>query len=119
MILKKQKYPFLVYIDKVWDYASHNALTDLIRYKNEWFLVFRESDKHVHGSNGVIRLLSSRDAIIWQSVEVFEENGVDLRDPKLSITSDGRLMLLMGGTVYSSDHRYIMHQSRVVFSKDG
>lgn len=119
MILKKQKFPFLVYIDKIWDYAPHNALTDLIRFNNNWFLVFRESDKHVDGANGIIRILTSHDAIVWQPVHHFQENGIDLRDPKLSVAADGRLMLLMGGTVYSDDHRYIMQQSRVAFSNDG
>ncbi len=119
MILKKQGYPFLVYIDKVWDYAPHNAMTDLIRFKDHWFLVFRESDKHVKGANGIIRILSSHDAIIWQPICLFQEDGVDLRDPKLSLTPDGRLMLLMGGTRYSDERHYIVQQSRVAFSQDG
>ncbi|MBA2726623.1 MAG: exo-alpha-sialidase [Parachlamydiaceae bacterium] len=119
MILKKQGYPFLVYIDKIWDFAPHNALTDLIRFKDNWYLVFRESDKHAKGANGIIRILSSHDALIWRPVCFFQESGIDLRDPKLSHTPDGRLMLLMGGTIYSDDHRYIVQQSRVAFSNDG
>lgn len=119
MILKRHGKPFLVYIDKIWDYAPHNAMTDLIRYDDHWFLVFRESDKHAKGANGIIRILRSHDAVIWRPVHYFQERGVDLRDPKLSITPDGQLMLLMGGTVYTSNHRYVVQQSRVAFSNDG
>ena len=119
MILKKQDLPFLVSIIKIWDYAPHNALTDLIRFKDKWYLVFRESDSHVKGADGTIRLLASRDAIIWKPVALFHEDGIDLRDPKLSVAPDGRLMLLMGGTLYSEQQEYVAHQSRVSFSNDG
>lgn len=119
MILKRQAYPFLIYIDKIWDYAPHNGLTDLIRFKDQWFLVFREAETHARGSNGIIRILTSHDAVIWQSAGILQESGIDLRDPKLSITPDGRLMLLMGGSLYTKEQGYIVQQSRVAFSSDG
>ena len=49
---------------------------------------------------GVTRVFSSDDGSAWSSEAVVSEEGVDLRDSKLTITPDGRLMLLMGGSVY-------------------
>jgi hypothetical protein len=46
------------------------------------------------------------------------EDGVDLRDSKLSITPDHRLMLVLGGTVHEKG-KVIKRQPRVAFSKDG
>ena len=32
---------------KIWDAAPHNAFTDLVRFKDRWFCVFREGATHV------------------------------------------------------------------------
>src|SRR5688500_15664736 len=32
---------------KIWDAAPHNAFTDLVRFKDKWFCVFREGATHV------------------------------------------------------------------------
>jgi hypothetical protein len=114
----EKKFPILLSVKKIWSKAKHNALTDLIRYKNRWFCIFRESSKHVYGKNGTIRLIVSEDGETWKSLAHLKEAYVDLRDPKLSITPDGRLMMLVGGTVYRGK-KYISRQSRVAFSEDG
>jgi hypothetical protein len=88
---------------KIWDGAPHNAFTDLIRFGDAWICVFRESTSHVPGTNGVIRVLSSSDTKTWESVAAVSENGVDLRDPKVSIAPDGRLILLAGGSIYDGE----------------
>ncbi len=88
--------PQIVSVEKIWDAAPHNAFTDLIRFKDRWFCTFRESEAHV-GGDGRIRLIESRDGKTWTSAALLEEKGVDLRDPKLSITPDGRLMVVAGG----------------------
>lgn len=114
----EKKVPQLISLNKIWSKAQHNALTDLIYYKNRWFCTFRESSTHVYGQNGTIRIISSEDSEEWKSYVHLKEEGVDLRDPKLSMTPDGRLMLLVGGTIYKG-RKYISRQSRVTFSQDG
>jgi len=52
-------------------------------------------------------------------VTVFAEQGIDLRDPKLSITPENQLMLLLGGSVYSEEGNYISKQPKIAFSLDG
>jgi hypothetical protein len=111
--------PILISAKKIWGTAKHSAFTDLIRFNQRWYCVFRESDEHVGGNNGVIRLIESVDGDTWKSAAVFSEKGIDLRDPKLSVTPDNRLMLLFGGTQYSENGEYITRQPRVAFSKDG
>lgn len=90
----------VVSVTKVWDKAGHNAFTDLVRYKNLWYLCFRESSGHV-GSDGTIRILISSTGESWVDYAEVKEVGVDLRDPKFEVMPDGkRLYLVMGGSVY-------------------
>lgn len=119
MIFKVKEKPKIVTLQKIWDSAPHNAMTDLAYFQNSWFCSLRESDKHVKGKNGTIRIIASQEAASWRSVALFEEEGIDLRDPKLSLTPDGRLMLLVGGTIYGPRGKYISRQPHVAFSSDG
>ncbi len=114
----------LVQVKKIWDLAPHNAFTDLIIHKDLWYCVFREGSSHVPGSNGTVRIIRSVDGENWKNAAVISENGVDLRDPKVSIMPDGRLMLLIGGAIYGNTdsqqrRKLVSHQTRVSFSKDG
>jgi hypothetical protein len=77
---------------KIWDEGKHNAFTDLIRWHDRWYCTFREADGHV-GGDGRLRVLQSDDGETWTSVALVAEAGIDLRDPKLSITPDDRLMI--------------------------
>lgn len=110
--------PRLNSVRKIWDRAEHSAFTDLIRFRNRWYCCFREADSHAAGRDGIVRILVSDDGESWNSAAEIAEDGVDLRDPKLSITPDKRLMAVMGGSVYR-DGKFITRQSRVSFSGDG
>lgn len=117
-IRPQQTYPCLVSLKKIWDQAPHNAFTDLIFYRGKFLCVFRESDSHAAGVDGVIRILSSVDAKVWESVAVLKMSGIDLRDPHLSVMPDGRLLLIMGGSVYEGE-KLLAHRPYVTFSNDG
>jgi hypothetical protein len=107
-------------VRRIWDEAPHNAFTDLIRFRGRFYCTFREGAGHVHnedGSEGKIRVIVSDDARQWNPVALLAEVGIDLRDPKLSITPDGRLMLLMGGSYYR-DGELQRQLSRVAFSNE-
>ena len=109
--------PTLVKVSRIWDVGAHNAFTDLIRFRDRWYCTFREGDDHV-GGDGRIRVLTSADGEAWTSAALVGETGIDLRDPKLSIMPDGRLMMIAGGSVYEGK-RYLGRQPRVMFSPDG
>jgi len=110
--------PEIVSVEKIWDKGAHNAFTDLTRWQGKWYCTFRESDGHV-GGDGKLRVLESVDGKAWASVALIAEEGIDLRDPKLSITPDDRLMIVAGGSVYQGGKTLKGRQPRVCFSKDG
>jgi len=112
-----QKPPELISVKKIWSAGRHNAFTDLCRFDGKWFCTFREAEAHV-GGNGLIRVLTSGDGENWQSAAALTEDGVDLRDPKLSVTPDNRLMVVMGGSVYEGK-TLRGRQPRVAFSTNG
>ena len=109
--------PTLVSVTKIWDKAPHCAFTDLLRWKKTWLCCFREATGH-GGDNGTVRVITSPDGTNWKSLAVLKQPGIDLRDPKLSIHPDGRLMLLMGGIV-NLNSKYHTRSPRVAFSHDG
>jgi len=103
----------------IWDKAPHSAFTDLARFKGSFYCTFREGTGHVpgrSGADGAIRVISSvDDGEAWKSVALLAEDGVDLRDPKISITPDGRLMLTIGGSFYEEGKR-LKCEPRIAFS---
>lgn len=107
-----------VSVRKIWDAAPHNAFTDLARFEGKWFCVFRESGGHM-ARDGKIRVIVSDDGDHWKSAALLTEDGIDLRDPNLSTTPDGQLMLTMGGAIYRGGQQLLGRQSRVSFSKNG
>ncbi|AMV40007.1 sialidase family protein [Planctomyces sp. SH-PL62] len=106
----------IVDVKKVWDDANHNAFTDLIRFQDRWFLTFREGKGHV-SPDGAIRVLTSTDGDEWASAARLTSETGDLRDPKLSITPDGRLMLAGASALHQPAKAG--HQSLAWFSRDG
>ncbi len=110
--------PVLVEVTKIWDRAPYNSFTDLIRFGGKWYCVFREGEKHVYGEDGKIRVIVSDDGRSWESAALLAEEGKDLRDPKLAVTPDGRLMIAFGGSVYEGETN-TSRQSYVTFSEDG
>ena len=109
--------PEIVSVDKIWDHAPHNAFTDLIRFTDCWWCTCREADSHERG-DGSIRVICSADGDRWESAALLEESGVDLRDPKLSVTPDGRLMLVAGCSLFV-DRQYRTRSPRIAHSADG
>lgn len=108
-------------VQKIWDEGDHNAFTDLILYNGRFYCSFREGSGHVPGDedvDGTVRIISSQDGENWMSVALLETEGIDLRDPKLSITPDGRLMVIIGGSDYDK-HKLNGRNPYVSFSSDG
>ncbi|TFH00518.1 MAG: hypothetical protein E4H13_07270 [Calditrichales bacterium] len=105
----------IISVERIWDRAGHNAFTDLIRFNGKLFCTFREGSGHIPGLDGTIRVICTEDGQNWRSVTLISEKDVDLRDPKLSVTPDGRLMVLMGGSFYRDGER-LKTETRVSFS---
>lgn len=113
------KSPRVAHTQMIWDAAPHNAFTDLARWNGQWYCSFREGT--AHGSyDGTVRILNSTDGREWQSAARFVEQGSDLRDPKLCILPDGRLLVGVGARTQDTEDPGNWHTvSRVYISADG
>lgn len=106
----------LLDVRKIWDAAPHNAFTDLVRHHNALWCVFREGSAHV-SPDGAIRVLTSRDGGTWTSAALIRSNDGDLRDPHLSITPRGEMMLVAAAALKPGSPA--RHQTYAWFSKNG
>jgi hypothetical protein len=88
-------------VKMIWDGAPHNAFTDLVRWRDQFYCAFREGEGHA-GDLGKLRILRSGDGSDWESVGLISLDGYDLRDAALSITPEDRLLLL-GGAQQTGD----------------
>jgi len=92
-----------VTVKKIWDSAAYNSFTDLIRFDNAFYCAFREGTSHVSSKNdGHLRILKSTDGTAWHSVALLKVKGLDLRDPKLSVTPDHRIMVTTAGAIFNA-----------------
>lgn len=121
LFLQVYSYAGPVEVKKIWDKGPHNAFTDLIRYKSYFYCTFREGNNHVPkvvADNGKIRVIRSKDGKKWESVALLTDNVYDLRDPKISITPENKLMLIMGGSHYENG-KLLGQLPHVSFSDNG
>jgi len=93
-------------VRKIWDQAPHNAFTDLLRWNDRFYCVFREGRGHV-STDGKVRVLESKDTDVWETRALIALAGYDLRDAHVSVTPDGRLMLVGGVAPRKSARRTI------------
>lgn len=107
----------LIEVNKVWDVGPHNAFTDLVRFQDQWFLSFREANAHAVSGDGDLRVIRSADGVVWESVALLDYGPEwDMRDGKLHVTSDGRLMLNTAAAPLAATSQ---RQSLVWFTDDG
>jgi hypothetical protein len=106
----------LVDVHRIWDRAPHSAFTDLVRFRDRWFCVFREGAGHV-SPDGALRVIASDDGRQWESAALLTSWDSDLRDAKNTVTPGGQLMLAGAEALHQpAGHK---HQSLVWFSDDG
>ncbi|NRD74541.1 exo-alpha-sialidase [Shewanella sp. VB17] len=106
----------LVSVDKIWDQGEHNAFTDMVRFGDELYCVFREGSAHV-SDDGSLRVIRSFDeGHTWESVVLMQMAHADLRDGKL-LVYEGELLLLGLGSFISRVKQ--MRQSYLWRSDDG
>ena len=93
---------YKVTVNRVYgDGSKYCAFTSLLKRGMFYYLAFREGDSHVNEDDyGVIKILYSKDAKQWNHYQTIQGNSIDLRDPNLSVTPDGHLLLICGGRTY-------------------
>jgi len=108
----------ITYIKKLWNKAKHNAFTDLCAFDGKLYCCFREAINHVAG-NGIIRVLALNtqgDILGTQCLRVAQ---ADLRDPKLSVTPDGKLLLIAYARRHDANNKTVLSQCLCWSSADG
>ncbi|MCS7181361.1 MAG: hypothetical protein NZ891_08465 [bacterium] len=65
----------------VWWDGYHNAFTDIIKFKDNFFITFKHATKHTISGNGEIYIIKSKDLEQWQLIKKFPLLP-DSRDPK-------------------------------------
>lgn len=81
------------YLLQLCSAGSHNAFTDLCLFNNLLYCCFRQARNHV-SDDGIIKIftLSLKGKVLNKSC--LSVANCDLRDPKLTVTPDGKLMLI-------------------------
>ena len=105
--------------------GEHNAFTDLVRFKDKFYLTFRSCpDGHMVHPTASIIILSSADANQWEQVHRFRVAKRDTRDPHFLIFRD--TLFVYTGTWYcgetspkSEDYDLNKHLGYAAWSKDG
>lgn len=89
-------------IRRVFHNGEHNAFTDLVRFRDKFYLAFRSCpDGHmVHPSSSIV-ILSSEDASEWEPVHRFSVPRRDTRDPHFLVFKDR--LFVYTGTWYCGD----------------
>lgn len=83
----------LNWLKKIGNKAFHNAFVDLCEFEQQLFCCFREAQNHV-SADGSIRILTMDfQGNITRTLRIAIPN-TDLRDPKVSVTPKGELLLI-------------------------
>ena len=61
----------------------HNAFTDLIYWKGDFYLAFRSAPSHINFQSKIV-VMRSTDARSWTTLVELPYTGEDIRDPKLA-----------------------------------
>jgi hypothetical protein len=101
----------------IWAEAPHNAFTDLHRQHERWYCTFREGAAHV-SPDGAVRILVSDEGREWRSIARLTVPWADLRDPKLTETPDGRMLITAGALLHEAKDG-TTNRSLAWISKDG
>ena len=121
-LMAQQRQDVNIRVDRIWSNGEYCSFASMVKFKGKFYVSFREADTHQilkeENRCGKSRILVSDDGEQWRSVALLEKEGYDLRDPKLSVTPDGRLMVIMGGSVYKNLKLVNMYP-QVAFSTDG
>jgi len=83
----------LNWLKKIGNKADHNAFVDLCEFNQQLFCCYREAKNHI-SADGTIRILTlDMEGKVLHSNRIAIAN-TDLRDPKVSITPDGDILLI-------------------------
>jgi hypothetical protein len=98
--------------------AKHNAFTDLCVFKTSLYCCFRQARNHV-SNDGLIRIHILNLAGDISSSSFIKMVNTDLRDPKLTVSPDGKLILLAYARYFADDGQRLITHNLCWVSQDG
>lgn len=108
----------LNWIKKIGYKADHNAFVDLCAFNQQLFCCYREAENHL-SADGTIRILSLDYAgnVLHSSQITIPKT--DLRDPKITLTPEGHIMLIAYARQTSIDNKTIGRRNLMWVSQTG
>ncbi|WP_100656284.1 hypothetical protein [Alteromonas flava] len=116
--MKKVQKLSLQWLKRVTFKHNHSAFTDLIEFKTNLWLCFREATNHISGDGKIVVLQLRADGSVI-SRYALNLPGADLRDPKLSVTPMGELLLLAYARFTDNDNRTLRTDNVAWTSQSG
>jgi len=83
--------------------GQHNSNTDLIYWRDAFYLVYASSPFHFASAESGLHLLRSEDARTWEEVARFDAAGEDIRDPKLAPIDDRLFLYALKNTEFAAE----------------
>ena len=97
--------------------GRHNAFTDIVFFKDKYYLVFRNGTHHV-SADGKIMIMTSEDGENWSKPTLLPILKMDMRDPKLLVYQEKLWCLFPAAWVAEGKARRSIF-SAVCVSDDG
>ncbi len=112
-------------IRRVFHNGEHNAFTDLVRFREKFYLTFRTCPEgHMVHPTASIIIMASDDAQHWEQVHQFRVKHRDTRDPHFLVFRDK--LFVYTGTWYSGEttipvenYDLNLHLGYAAWSEDG
>ncbi len=109
--------PRIVSSRVIYKGRPYAAFTSLVFYNGYFYCSFRDASLHYDPSGndvGVVKIIKSKTGKKWKEFLTLKMDGIDLRDPKLSVAPNGKIMLLFNAVKYVNGSS-VYRQSHVSF----
>ena len=106
------------WLKKITANPKHNAFTDLCWFQQSLYCCFRVATNHVSG-DGILRILKLDLLGNVLTGSFIKLDNTDLRDPKLTVGPDGKLILLAYARCPATDTKKLITQNYCWVSQDG
>ncbi|MDN4503218.1 hypothetical protein QX776_12460 [Alteromonadaceae bacterium BrNp21-10] len=102
----------------LYQQSPHSAFSDLCAFHDEIYCCFRIAENHISGDGQICILQLDWQGHVMNKI-ILRQPRTDLRDPKLSITADGKLLLLAYARQVDENGKFAFSQPQVWFSNNG
>ncbi|MGK0267856.1 MAG: hypothetical protein ACI8Y3_000463 [Paraglaciecola sp.] len=106
------------WLKKVGNKADHNAFVDLCEFNQQLICCYREAENHISADGSIcILTLDTKGNVLYSSRIAIPKT--DLRDPKISITPDGDILLIAYARQTSINNQTIGSRNLTWLSQTG